>query len=302
MKNPSRRRLLTGIGTATAVVAAGCVSETASEDDSPAEENTPATGENSTGDTTLPSSLQTGLSYIYPTPKQETILRTDTAEDEWPDFPAMPSSEHYVTEDSTVNLTVEIQGLGPGEENPVNPSPGAVYVGSIEIKENDYIEPKGTARGFDRYRISGNDNRGPIYFANNGDELLADSEPWVEATLDKRDAGADTYIESNTDVQGLLNQFEPVGYNIVLLDGQSLIEQNMAGRERELTTVPEVIAMGARRNGESTTRLVAMGYASVVGETERKEFPALAEAAYGVQNAEPETQGDGHILVFETTD
>jgi len=100
----------------------------------------------------------------------------------------------------------------------------------------------------------------------------------------------------------LLSQFEPVDYNVVLLEEQSLIKENITGRERELTTVPEVIARGAQRNEESTTQIVTMGYASVVGDTEREEFPELTEAAYGVQNAEPETRGDGHILVFETTE
>lgn len=269
------------IGTATTVAVAGCVSE--SNDDG----------------ATFPSTLKTGLSYMYPQPGQVTILRIDTAEDTWPHF--RPSHHYYVTENNPVDLTVEIKGLGPEVETS-EPSSGAVYLGSITINEDDDIEHTGTARGFDRYRIPGGHDHGPIHLANNGDVLLADSKPWVEETLDEREAGTDTYIESNTRVRELLDHFESVDYNIVLWDGQWHIERYMKAKGLDPSTVPEVLAWGAQRSGESTTQVVAMAYASEVGETEKEEFPALAEAAHGVETASPETRGDGRILVFETTE
>ena len=110
MERPSRRRLLTGIGTATAVAAAGCVGDNASEGDSPAEENTPAKDENSIGDTSLPSSLQTGLSFIYPPVKEWTILRIDTVGRNKPDFTSMPPSVLHIMEDSTVDRMVKYRG------------------------------------------------------------------------------------------------------------------------------------------------------------------------------------------------
>jgi hypothetical protein len=303
MKKPSRRRLLTGIGTATAVAAAGCVSDNASEDDSLAEQNTPAKDENSSGDTPLPSSLQTGLSFIYPPVKEWTILRIDTVGRNKPDFTSMPPSVLHITEDSTVDRMVDIQGIGLSEDVPENPSPGTVFVGSIEIdEEDDEIEHEGNSRGFDRYRIPGDDNRGPIYFANNGEVLLADSKAWVDTTLDNRAADEYTYVESNNNVQELLGHLEPVGYHAVLEGGQSFIERQMSGREFELSTVPELVAYGAHQREGATTRVVAMWYPNSVGTAEKEEFPTLAKAEFGVRNADPETRADGQILFSETTE
>ena len=100
-------------GAATTVTFAGCVSDNASEDDSPAEENTPAKDENSIGDTPLSSSLQTGLSFIHPPVKEWTILRIDTVGRNKPDFTSMPPSVLHITEDSTVDRMVKYRGDKP---------------------------------------------------------------------------------------------------------------------------------------------------------------------------------------------
>lgn len=307
MQRPSRRSLLTAIGTATMTAIAGCVNGNNSEDTLPErttpsqEETTPDADGNSTGGTILPSSVRTGLSYIYPPVKRGTILKMDTEGQDGPNFASMPPSVVHVTEDSTVDRVLQVRGIGSGEDVPRNPSPGTVYVGSIDIAQSDEIEQKRASRGFDRYRIPGNDNRGPIYLANDGEILLAGSKSWVDTTLDEHEAGADTYIESNHNVRELIGHLERVDYHAVVAEGRSLI-QKMAGVENEPTTVPSVIAHGGRNRGESTIRIVAMWYASSVGETELEAFPALAESAFGIQNADPETRADGQILFFETTE
>jgi hypothetical protein len=301
MRRLSRRTLLSGLGTAAAVALAGCSGDDEDEkDESPEETDSP---EDTPGDglqqRPWPQTLHDGLSFVYP-PKQDASILSISRNSE--DHPRQVSpGEFNLTGDSTVEWVLRVSGVDASQDESSYQQTGLILSGSLTVDEGGGVQVSGTDRGFDRYKLTEQENDRVTHLASNGDVVLAGRRSWIDTTLGRHNDGAETYLEANTGVGALIEQFDHTGYNVRLANGQSFVESEFDGEGVEFSTVPETLAFGSRRTEEKLRIGIGARYEESVGETERSAFGTLVESEFNISDVEVETTGDGQILLIEKT-
>jgi len=300
MRRLSRRTLLAGISSAAAATLAGCSGDDDGNEENESPEDTESPDE-TPGDEleqrAWPETLQHGLAFTYPPKQDASVLSISRNTENNPRH--VDPSEFHISEDSTVEWILRIRGVEPGQDSGGYQQAGLILSGSVSVDEGNGVQVSGTDRGFDRYKLTDQENDRFTHLASNGTVVLAGRRSWIDSTLDRHNDGADTYLEANSGGGPLLEQFEHTGYNVQLANGQAFLESEF--EDHELSTVPEVLAFGSRRTEENLRIGIGAVYEESVGETEQSEFATMVESEFDISDFEIETAGDGRILLIEQT-